>query len=230
VSAFAAPTVMEPVHAVAIAALCRGSMCAALGRVDEAAACYHWVIAAGEAGSLKRELHVYGYALYELGILFADGVKALARRDESAPPAAAAGAGSAAPAAAAATPPAIRTARHMHVHGGSNVLSSGLLTGLGNREMRDQVRVMLKRAKDLRDDYNWKVRLHLRVHLTVDELRTKPGKRQAAAAAGSWLGGGAGGSAADAAKLEDAMLAAAAAPIGSSAGGEGEDDDDEVLE
>ena len=84
--AYARPQPLLSVQAVAVAALVRGSLSAALGRADEAAAAYAWVteVAAegGEAAAAisRREVQTVAYSHYERAVLYADGAKALARR------------------------------------------------------------------------------------------------------------------------------------------------------
>lgn len=84
---FARPLALLPAHAAAIAALVRGSLSAALGRADEAAAAFTWLTdtataAGGEIGAAiaNREIQALAYAHYEVGVLYADGAKALARK------------------------------------------------------------------------------------------------------------------------------------------------------
>lgn len=212
---FAKPSALQPLHTAAIAALVRGSLCSRVGRIDEAAACFRWVVETGPA-LLKRDLHVYAYAAYELGVLYADAVKAMQRRAAGVPP-----------------PPTS--------HNGADILSAALFAGMSAKDAAAAAKRHMAAARDVKDDFNWKLRLHMRVHLSADDLRASSGKKStrrvlgggagaAAAAAGGAGGGGGsagGGSAAaktpeEAAKFEADLLAAAEGPIGAG----GEDDDD----
>ena len=208
--AYGRPTPVSPIHTVAVAALVRGALCASLGRVDEAAAAFSWAAAAGKAGTLGRELHVYGYALYEHAVLYADGVKAL-RAAAAAAENAAAAAATVAPSPSgkrsvvSATTPALtpspsdtsitvpspasteassgsatgpslsaleasRALRH------ARLLRSDTLAGLSPTQCASMAKGLLRAAREgPREDFNWKVRLLTRIHLTQDELRTGGG-------------------------------------------------------
>ena len=134
-------------------ALVRGSLAAALGRADEAAAAFAWVAAeaAPEGPAGARELHAFAYAHYELGVLFADGAKArlAGGRSGHRPP-----------------PPSRLSQRKLE-----GLLASDLLAGLPPAACAARARAHLRAARDVRADFNWRVRLHLRVHLSLDDLR-----------------------------------------------------------
>lgn len=203
---FAKPTPLQPLHTAAIAALVRGSLCSRVGRIDEAAACFRWVVETGPA-LLKRDLHVYAYAAYELGVLYADAVKAMQRR------------------AAGVPPPATS-------HSGADILSAALFRGMSPKDAAAAAKRYMAAGRDVKDDFNWKLRLHMRVHLSADDLRASSGKKStrrvlgggAAAAAGGAGAGGAGAAKTpeEAARFEADLLAAAEGPIG---GGSADDDD-----
>lgn len=96
--AYARPQPLVPAQAVAVAAIVRGALSAALGRADEAAAAFGWLTetaASSDAGAAvaRREAQAVAYAHYERAVLYADAAKALARRAAAArAPAAAAAA------------------------------------------------------------------------------------------------------------------------------------------
>jgi len=230
---YAVPTQLQPMHTAALGALIRGALCSRMGRVDEAAACYRWVVETLGASCLKRELHVWAYASYELGVLYADGVKAMARRrDAGLPPAhaaAAAGEAAATPAAAKGPAPYVPSTSHS----GVDISTAALFRGLDAKAAASLAKRHMAAARDLREDFHWKLRLHMRVHLTADDLRVatghKVGRRVlggAAAGAGGGVAGGAGGSASgeEALRMEADLLAAAEGPLG--ADGVAADDDD----
>lgn len=198
---FATASPLLPVHAAAIAALCRGAACAGLGRADEAAACYGWVMQQGEAGRLKRELHVWAYSSYEMGILYLDLCKAIIRRGRLA-----AGAGSE---DQQDQDPAV-AAKH------AKLLSSQLATGLSLSDAKKKCVEYMRAAKSVKDDFNWRVRLHIRVHLAYDDMRDSLGQADRESRARSKAGGAAGA----------ARTSSAATPGASADGGDDEADDD----
>jgi hypothetical protein len=223
--AYARPTPLTPFHAVTVAALVRGALCASLGRVDEAAACFNWLIdnAAGH-GSAKRELQALGYAHYELGVLYVDAAKAMQQHASGA---------AGAPAAVATGP--TRSHAHSHSSSGSTaasvhsrkmhgLLASQLVAGLGLRECVARARSHLKAARDVRDDFNWRVRLHLRVHLSMDDLRRRGGSGGGGKGSAAAGGGTGGWGTTDWGAAEDDAAACATAD------GEDEDDDEEEDE
>lgn len=239
VSAYATASLLAPHHTAATVALVRGGMCAALHRVDEAAACFKWAIDVHErgagivadasssgtggalAGGLTRDLHLYGYSLYEVAILHSNGVKALARQAARATASTATTTASAADAAGRTT-------------GGADVdtaiLSSDLLRGLDAGAMREQAKALTQAAKGIKDDFNWKMRMHLRIHLMHDEMRTRPRKHRDVSADGAAAAGGASGGSSSgtmsAADFEATLLAKAIAPMGSGGAGEADSDDE----
>jgi hypothetical protein len=152
-SAYAIATPTTPIHATAIAALMRGSACAGLGRVGEAAAAFAWVYAAGEGGRLRRDAHLPAYAAYENGLLYLDAARVLGGGSEGG---ATGGRLSTREAAMAASLPSSAWVR-----------DKGMTAASARAEC---VRAM-GRARAVAGDYNWKVRLSIRVHLAFDELR-----------------------------------------------------------
>jgi hypothetical protein len=184
-STFAAASPLLPVHAVATLALIRGAACGGLGRMDEAAACYSWVMAAGAAGRLRRDLHLYGYAVYELGMVHLETAKALtlgaaagaAAGTAGAEGSASASAGAAASGTASVEPDAETLARR------ARILASTLAHETTPADARARCVELLKTARGIKEDFNWRVRLHIRSHLAIDELRQSKDAAGAAAAA-----------------------------------------------
>lgn len=195
--AYARPTPLAPAHTATVAALVRGSLCGALGRIDEAAVCFQWAIdngspaalaaAGADAGSSRREIQAHAYARYELGVLYTDAAKVLeGKRGGSAT---AAGPGtSPAPSPKGASAPAFASRKL------AGLSSCRLTQGLAPAACASRARELLRAARDERGDYMWKVRLHLRAHLTLDDLRRRSGRRSGWGWA-SWDGEGAAGDA-----------------------------------
>ncbi len=161
---YATATPTLPFHAAAVAALLKGAITACLGRADEASGALRWAVEAapgalgGDAAAYKRELHTLAYAHYELGLLGMD----------------------------------VMHARLGHACGGGG----GARGGASSRErctlgpafavLRTRFADALptpaaaaaacakafKSAKGVRDDFPWRVRLHIRVHLAGDDMRS----------------------------------------------------------
>jgi len=198
--AYAMPSTLRPVHVAALAALVRGAMCSRLGRVAEAGACFRFAINAGPT-VLARDLHVYAYAQYELGVLYANAAKAHARRLREGAAAAAAGGSASLPAAARA-------------HHGVDILESSLFAGLSLADLGALARRHIAAGRDVRPDFAWKLRLHLRVHLTADDLLDSLGKTRRRVLGADGAAPAMPETSEDAAKLEAHLLAAAEGPLG----------------
>jgi hypothetical protein len=170
-----APSQLLPIHTAATGALCRGAFCSVMGLVDEAVACLQWVIekatASPGSGPLRRDLHLVSYAQYELGVIYSNGLKALNRGESS-------------------TTAQNQSRGHVESAGSTgrpSILHAHALAGLTAANMRASAKKHFAAAREIRDDFNWKVRLHLRAHLSVSELPVtgkQKTKTAAAAAAG----------------------------------------------
>lgn len=225
---YAVPTQLQPVHSAAVAALVRGALCSRIGLVDAASACFLWVVETVGAAKLKQhgDLHIFAYAAYEQSVLYVDAVKAIARRNKT---------GGAAP------PPSS--------HCGVDILSAALYKGMTVKSLAVQAKKYMALARDVKEDFCWKLRLHLRVHLTADDLRVASGKKgkgkkilggaaavssSAAASGGASAGGsgassgGGGADGADAAAAFEAdLLKRAEGPLGADSIGEDDDEEDD---
>ena len=222
---YARPTALAPLHTVAVAALVRGSLCAALGDIDAAAACFQWVVEHAPPAAARRELHAYAYAHYELGVLFTDGakVKAAAAAVPAAVPAAVASPDDAATPVPVPAVPAATGSSGRHSRKLEGLASCALLAPLSVAQCVSAARRHLAAARDVRADFNWRLRLHLRVHLSSDDLRSV-----VAATAALQRGGG---SAAWGATSWDAhaVRVAPGATAGGAAAAEDEAEDDEAA-
>jgi hypothetical protein len=155
-SPYASATPPAPVHAVAVAAMMRGSACAALCRVEEAGACFAWIQAQAGAGRLKKEQHLAAYAWYETGLLYLDAARILSKQAGSS--------GASSPVAGSTRETSMR----------AHMLNSPWATGQGltHATAKAQCIKCMKAARAYPEDFNWKVRLGIRVHLAYDELGT----------------------------------------------------------
>lgn len=154
------PTVtpITPLTLVAVVAMCRGTICASAGLVDEALYCFEWIISQSTS-DLKRELHTIGYAHYEKGLLCLDVARARLSQLREQP---------------------------IDVHGGSirekNLFTDGLTNILHSSLAKTipDVKSASKLAKACFDlstsnstDFNWKFRLLARVHLAKGDLTAR---------------------------------------------------------
>ena len=152
-STYANAKPLLPIHAISILALCRGSYCAGLGRFDEAATCFQYILDLGTNNfeSLKRDLHTYAYAAYEMGILYLDISKAITSINNTS-------------STISSTNPDLYE-RHKYI------VQCNIAKNLSIDEARKKSVEYLRIARGVRDDFNWRVRLHIRVHLAIDDLR-----------------------------------------------------------
>jgi hypothetical protein len=169
-SKFARATPLEPVHAAASFALVFGGVCGILGRVDAADAALQWVAASPLAPSLvPREQATAAYVFYERGLLALDISAAKV---------------------AAAGPPldmAEGSTREKltlgcprrDAKGDGGLPESALARGLTLLGACKLARECFSKAKGIRADFPWKVRLHIRTHLAAEEERTQRAKADA---------------------------------------------------
>ena len=179
------PLATAPINAVALAALLRGAICGVLCRTDEASAALEWISrVASTTGTIAsaltaRDVGITAYAPYEEALLTLDVLSA--RR-------------------------AIANGYTSEYINGSTrerctlrdgaILKTALATTLptiadaGAAAMR-----LLKLARSVSQDFPWRVRLHIRLHLATGEIREAlTGAAPSRVATGEWAGsGGSGG-------------------------------------
>ena len=178
-SAPMAPKVIAPapINAVALAALLRGAICGVLCRTDEASAALEWVSTncMSSAALTARDVGITAYAPYEEALLALDVLEA--RR---------------AAALGFTSDYARGSTRERCTLRDGAVLKSALAAALLTTDAAAAAAMcLLKRARGVTNDFPWRVRLHIRVHLATGEVRESlTGATPARAAKGEWVAGG----------------------------------------
>ena len=153
------PLAATPATAAAVGALLRGALCGVLGRADEATAALTWLRSAtdGERRPLfsPREIGTIAYGAYEEGLLALD---VLLARSATSPP--------------DATAVARASTRERHTLADGVILKTAFAARFANAAAAAAATAdALKRARGVREDFPWRVRLHIRGHLANDEMR-----------------------------------------------------------
>jgi tetratricopeptide (TPR) repeat protein len=141
-SKFASVSQIHPVHIAAVSALIKGAASISLGNIDTALESLEWVIS--ESSRLwSREAHIVAYSMYELGTLYL----ILSR---------------------------YKTLKNSSMNNESiqnrKIGASRLSQTMSIANAKTQAMKYFKMASSISMDFNWKVRLAIRIHLAIGDL------------------------------------------------------------
>jgi hypothetical protein len=143
-SQFASVSQLLPVHITAVSALIKGAASLSLGRIDIAKEILEWVISVSNR-LWSREAHIVAYCMYELGTLYLILARFKALNNS-------------------------KLEENTVSFQKKNISNSQLAKTISASTAKAQAYKYMKMATSISIDFNWKVRLAIRVHLGWGEL------------------------------------------------------------
>lgn len=143
-SQFATVSQLLPVHITAVSALIKGAASLSLGRIDVAKEILEWVISVSNR-LWSREAHIVAYCMYELGTLYLILARFKACGNS-------------------------KLEENTISFQNKNISNSQLAKTISASTAKAQAYKYMKMATSISIDFNWKVRLAIRVHLGWGEL------------------------------------------------------------